>query len=182
MNDDMPLVGDELVTDFILLNADQTVAQARETLAQSGAAYGIVTNAADAPVALITAGALAAITKVDGLLHEASHSSIFVIDSDVLLDEAVSYSAQSLVENPEMAGLVVEAEEEVVGVLPRQALRKHAQRIRTRGGDITRLPGAPHSPARYFVCPHGDYRELVSEYDPDDPPTCPYDGSELIKQ
>ena len=182
MNDEMPFVSDELVKDFVLLKGDQTVAQAREALAQTGATYGIVTNAAGAPIALTTAGELAVITKVDRSLREVSHSPIFVIDTDVLLDEAVSYSAQSLVENPKMAGLVVEAEEEVVGVLPRQALRKHARRIKTRGGDITQLPGVPHTPARYFVCPQGDYQELVSEYDEDDPPICPNDGSELTKQ
>jgi len=182
MNDDMPLVRDALVKDFVLLNADQTVAQAREALAQTGATYGIVTNAASVPTALTTAGALASIDTPDSLLHEISHVPAFVIDAAILLDEAVSFSAQTLVENPDLVGLIVIDAGERAGVLPRQKLRQHAQRIKTRGGDITQLPGVPHTPARFFVCPEGDYQELVSEYDPNDPPVCPNDGSELIKQ
>ena len=182
MENDTLLVRDALVTSFVLLEATQTVAKARETLTQAGATYCIVTSAAGTPLALAIAGALAAIPDPNTLLQAVSSVPAFIVDAETLLDQAVSFSAQTLVEHPEMAGLVVEGNDKVIGVLPRQAIRQHAQRIKTRGGDITELAGIPLTRAKYFICPEGDYKKLVIRYDPDDPPRCPIHDLALTKQ
>lgn len=36
-------------------------------------------------------------------------------------------------------------------------------------------------PSKYFTCGEHDYKKLVSLYDPDDPPTCPICGKNLVK-
>lgn len=182
MADEMPLVRDTIVTEFVPLDAGQTIAEARRKLVQARATYGIVTNTTGVPVALTTAGALAASPDPDAALQAAAMPPTFVVDGEISLDQAVSFSAQTLVEHPEIAGLVVQDHGQVAGVLPRQAIRQRAQHIKTRGGDITELPGVPQTQAKYFVCPKGDYKKLVSQYDPNDPPVCPNDGSILVKE
>jgi CBS domain-containing protein len=182
MADEALFARDALVTDFVFLDAKQTVTQAHEKLTQAGATYGIVANANGVPVAVTTVGALATISNPNITLQAAPLLPAFVVGAEALLDQTVSFSAQTLVEHPEMAGLVVEDQGKVVGVLTRQTIRKHAQRIKTRGGDITELAGVPQTRVKYFVCPEGDYKKLVVLYDPDDPPVCPVHTLVLVEQ
>lgn len=172
----------EMTADFVLLGAEETIAQAAERLAQAGVSFGIVTNPQGVPICPVSAGELAALPSQEARLQEISRSPTFTVDADARLDQTVSFSAQTLVENPDMAGLVVEDQGVVVGVLPRRTIRKYAQRIKTRGGDITELPGVPQIRAKYFVCPQQDFKKLVVRYDPDDPPTCPIHNVVLVEQ
>lgn len=172
----------EMTTGFVLLGAEETIAQAGERLAQAGVSFGIVTNPQGVPICPVSAGELAALPSQEARLQEISKLPTFTVDADARLDQTVSFSAQTLVENPELAGLVVEDQGVVVGVLPRGTIRKYAQRIKTRGGDITELPGVPQIRAKYFVCPQQDFRKLIVRYDPDDPPTCPVHNVALVEQ
>jgi signal-transduction protein with cAMP-binding, CBS, and nucleotidyltransferase domain len=179
---DAQRVRDTQAADFALLDASMTVNKARKQLAKAGASYGILTDPNGTPVGLVTTGELAAVPIQETTLQEISGSPTFIVDADTLLDQAVSFSAQTLVENSRMAGLVIQDQKKVVGVLTRQTIRKHAERIKTRGGDITELAGVPQIQAKYFVCPKKDYKELVIYYDPDDPPTCPKHNLILVEQ
>lgn len=182
MSNNLPFVRDALDASFVLLEMDKTVAEAKELLAQEGRTYGVVVSPGKAPVGLVTVGALSSVSNSDLTLGEFSSLPTFIVDAGALLDRAVSFSAQSLVENPEMSGLVVEEKGKVIGILTRQTAHKYAQRVRTRGGDITELAGDPQSRAKYFVCPKKDYRMLVIQYDPDNPPICPTHNLILEKQ
>ncbi len=182
MSDKLPYVRDVLDTGFILLDANKSVAEAKELLAQTGSTYGVVVSPGELSIRLITVGSLSSISNSGSVLEEFRSLPTFIVDADILLDQAVSCSAQSLVENPKMSGLVVEEKGKVIGVLTRQTARKHAQYITTRGGDTTELAGNPQSQAKYFVCPNKDYSKLISQYDPDNPPTCPNDNLILVKQ
>ena len=173
---------DALTTEFVLLDAQKTVAQGREELARAGATFGIVTSSDALPITLIDSGTLPADRDSDLLIESISKTSVFIVDSETLLEQVVSFAAQTLIENPEMTGLIVEDQGKVIGVLPRKVIRQYAQQIKTRGGDITELAGVPHVPAKYFVCPKQDYRKLIVRYDPDDPPTCPNHNLVLRKQ
>ena len=173
---------DALTTEFVLLDARKTVAQGREELARVGAPFGIVTSPEAVPITLIASDALAADQDPDLRIESISKTPAFVVDSETLLEQAVSFAAQTLIENPEMTGLIVEDQGKVIGVLPRKVIRQYAQQIKTRGGDITELAGVPHVPAKYFVCPKQDYRKLIVRYDPDDPPICPNHNLVLNKQ
>ena len=184
MADEPLFARDVLITDFVVLDAGQTAAHALEALAKAGVKYGIVTNGAGIPLTLTTAGLLAANRDPEIQFESATMMPAFVVDVVVSLDQIVLYSAQSLVECPDMAGLIVENEGKVVGVLPRQTIRHYAQQIKTRGGDITELAGVPQIRAKYFVCPKDKqhYKKLIIRYDPDDPPTCPYHNLVLLEQ
>jgi hypothetical protein len=182
MSDNVPYVRDLLDTTFVPLDARGTVVAAKELLEQAGRTYGVVISPDGVPIGLTTVGALSSVPDSRVAVGEFLGLPAFIVDADVLLDQAVSFSAQTFVENPEMSGLVVEENGKVIGILTRQTARKYAQRIRTRGGDITELAGDPQSLAKYFVCPNKDYSKLISQYDPDNPPTCPNDGLVLVKQ
>lgn len=54
--------------------------------------------------------------------------------------------------------------------------------IGRRSNDISPFEGkTPMVPSTYFRCAEHSYRRLVSFYDPDDPPTCPTCGKNLVK-
>lgn len=182
MVDNIPHVRDLADAAFVPLEASKTVAQVKDLLSQVGSNYGVIVTPEGLPVGLVTVGELSSASNSGITVGEFVNQPAFVVDADALLDQAVSFSAQTLVENPQMSGLVVEEKGKVIGILTRQTARKYAQRIRTRGGDITELAGDPQSRAKYFVCPKKDYRKLVIQYDPDNPPTCPKHNLVLEKQ
>lgn len=182
MSENLPSVRDVLDASFFLIDAAKTVAEASEKLSQARETYGVVLSPSRVPLGLVTAEALLSAPDSDLSLGEFLSLPAFIVNASASLDQAVSFSAQSLVENPEMSGLVVEEKGKVIGILTRQTARKHAQRIKTRGGDITELAGDPQSRAKYFVCPKNDFMKLVIQYDPDNPPSCPNHNLVLVKQ
>lgn len=182
MADNAPYVRDLTDAAFAPLEATATVAQAKELLLQAEKNYGVIVTPNGMPIGLVTIGELSSASNAGIAMGEFLSLPAFVVDADALIDQAVSFSAQTLVENPEMSGLVVEEKGKVIGILTRQTARKYAQRIRTRGGDITELAGDPQSRAKYFVCPKKDFIRLVIQYDPDNPPTCPMHNLLLEKQ
>lgn len=182
MANNAPYVRELTDTTFTPLEATTTVAQAKALLSQAEENHGVVVTTGGIPIGLVTFGELSSASNTDITVEEFLSLPAFVVDADALLDQAVSFSAQTLVENPEMSGLVVEEKGKVIGILTRQTARKYAQRIRTRGGGIAELAGDPQSRAKYFVCPKKDYRMLIIQYDPDNPPTCPKHNLILEKQ
>lgn len=182
MMDQILFARDILEKNFVLISAEQTISQTRGELERSGVGYGVVVNAAGEPVALINAKMLEEAPDPDLPINTFSTTPAFVVSSETLLDETVSYSAQTFVENPGLQGLIVEEGGEISGILSRKTIRFYAQQIAIRGGDITELAGVPQTRAKYFICPQQDYKKLVTRYDPDDPPTCPTHKVALVEQ
>ncbi len=173
LSDKVLYVRDLLDTGFIFIESNRTVSEAKEQLTREKRTYGVVIKSDGMAIGLVTIGTLSSVSDQTMNARGLLSFPIFIADTEVLLDQAVSFSAQTLVENPEIVGLVVEEKGKVVGVLTRQTARKFAQRIDTPRGEITEIVGNPQNHAKYFVCPKKDYRKLVIQYDQDNPPKCP---------
>ena len=184
MSDNSTYVRDMLDASFVLIESHKTVAEASQKLSQAGRTYAVVISPREVPVGLVTAGALSSAPDASLKLGDFLSLPTIIVDADVLLDQAVSFSAQTLVETPDISGLVIEEKRKVIGILTRQTILKYAERDDNRSlrGAITEMAGDPLSRAKYFVCPKKNFMELVIQYDPDNPPTCPIDNLVLVKQ
>jgi hypothetical protein len=76
-----------------------------------------------------------------------------------------------LYNQPDLPAVAVSDKGQIVGSISRRRLVELAADPRVR--KARELAGISLSRARYFVCPKGDYQELVVFYDQTSPPTCP---------
>jgi len=173
-----------MVLDFTTIALDRSVGEASLFLAQSGASYGIVVTANEEPVALITHDQLQVLPDQEASLTDALAilSPLLVVEHGQSMDNVVEHLSENLVMNRAIPGAVVRQAGKASGVVPRRTIAEHARRAGERGGDIKELPGAPSTPAFYFSCPKGDYVELVTDYDRENPPRCRVHNLVLIRK
>lgn len=103
-----------------------------------------------------------------------------VADAEITVADILNYLAPALYEQPDLPGVAVREEGQIVGLITRQ-------RLLGLWGDesvrkLVELAGLSLDRPRYFVCPEGDYEELVIFYDPDDPPMCETHKIPLIEE
>lgn len=92
-----------------------------------------------------------------------------VVSSDQPLDSVVDAAAFDLVTRPSLPGAIVQLAEGGLAFLPRSALIARAN-LATRA-TVDRLEGAPVD-LLVFQCPGDGERQIVSYYDPSNPPMC----------
>lgn len=161
----------EMLSPVMLLDVRATVADALQRLEQANAAFGIVGDEKGQPLGLVTAEQLRAADSdacLQSLISDAP-GPIF-IEPHVTIDNAVKMLAKDLVLKPNLAGIIVQEQGQVRGVLPRQVVVEHASQVVTRE-TADRLEGAPID-VLFFECPEDHERKLVAYYDPQNPPKC----------
>jgi hypothetical protein len=103
-----------------------------------------------------------------------------VADADTPVADIIDFLAQTFYEKPDLPGVAVRDGDEIVGLITRQRLLALADEVninRSKG-----LAGSALNRAHYFVCPKCDYEDLITFFDPDDPPICPIDKTPLIEE
>ena len=168
-------VRDELSKDFIILDPEQTVAQATDELNQEKATVGIVNDPVAGFPGLVTKRLLKRSAnkqeKLASLIASLPRPS--PVRADDKLAPIVEVLAHELITDRSLAGLVVwDEQQQVIGVVPRKRLARVAAGMIERGGDSSRLEGASILTGAYFYCPQDGEEKLVSYYNPANPPKC----------
>ncbi len=163
-------VEEALSSAFVQVNAGMAIDEALMNLQAAQAQYGVVIGSQDRVLGLVTIERLRegdANAYVETLID--SGPPIF-LEPNVTLDTAVRALAKDFVLRPQLAGVVVQAQGKVEGILPRNIIVERAARLGTRGV-ADRLTGSPLD-ILFFECPVDHERRIVVYYDPSNPPKC----------
>jgi len=161
----------ELALPVLVLEANMTVAEALKKLEHAQATLGVVSDARAQPLGIVTTEQLHAAQKsasVNSLIGTTPRP--IMVEPSATIDDVVKMLAKDLVLNPDLAGVIVQEQGEVQGVLPRKTIVEYASRVVTRG-TVDRLEGAPVD-TLFFECSEDHERKLVAYYDPQNPPKC----------
>jgi CBS domain-containing protein len=170
------LVKDALSQSFIVLDPAITAKEALHQMRGQNAIYGVVPDTQIAMPALVTIGFFDQTqdqqATVGGLTAKLAH--LTPVPSTVSLEQAASLLATFFRANRNLAGLViVDDQQQVIGIVPRQNLARAADRLVERGGDISRLEGEPIlTVGTYYYCSKHNEKELITYWEYDNPPRC----------
>ncbi|MFN8490282.1 MAG: hypothetical protein U0350_22030 [Caldilineaceae bacterium] len=170
----MALVKEYLSQDFTQLDPVLTVAQAIEQLGREQKTYGVVRVAGEELAVLVTAGMLRRAPDLQASVGNFAKTlpSLAPVKRNDVIEQVVRRLANALVSDPKLAGLIVQDDQEVIGIVSRPKLVEIAGRVITRGGDASRLEGASSLLGVYYYCPVDGEEKLVSYYNPANPPRC----------
>jgi hypothetical protein len=112
---------------------------------------------------------------------ETPEEPTLVADAETPLAQILDRMAPTLFNQPDLVGVVIRDGDETIGMIPRWRLLELAADPNVRRGSLE-LAGDPQTRARYFVCSEGHWKELITFYDPDDPPRCPKCGRKLVEE
>lgn len=156
----------------VLLDEKQTADEALKTLEQARVEFGLVYDASDKPISLVSKEQLRQADGDESLNSFLPYpSGLIVVELGETIDQVAQRYGKELELRPNLAGVVIMERKELRGILLREEIVSQASRVVLRGAGTSYLEGSPIDYVIY-ECPEDHERKFVDYYNPQNPPRC----------